>query len=138
MKIKGYKDMRVFFYIKDNLIETVTFLPAMIQNYGAIWNDVDEAPLKYDYIKPYISEDTEGKLNRLICPECGTHSFMLDRYRFSVDLGPVGYGGDVSVCPDCNRVVEVVTDTRYRFDNDHKPEEVAFPPAPSEDKKFGV
>lgn len=136
VQIKGYSNMVIFFFIKNGEINHITFAPSHLQDYGCMYNDIDSPLLSMDFISQYITGDSDTQENRLICPCCGTDSALIDWHDFYMDLGPVGYSGKLSVCPDCKRLVELLPDTRYRFDSSHKVKQKAPEISSSPSKPF--
>lgn len=136
VQIKGYNNMVIFFFIKNGMINHITFAPSHLQDYGCMYNDIDSPLLSMDFISQYITGDSDTQENHLICPCCGTNSALIDWHDFYMDLGPVGYSGKLSVCPDCGRLVELMPNTRYRFDTSHKVKQKAPEISSSSSKPF--
>lgn len=89
-----------------------------------------------DFVSQYITGDSDTQENHLVCPSCGTDSALIDWYDFYMDLGPVGYSGKLTICPDCGRLVELMPDTRYRLDPSHKVKQKAHVISSTQSKSF--
>lgn len=122
IKIKGYNDMVIFFFVRGEKIDHITFAPSHLQDYGCMYNDIDSPLFSVDYISQFITDDSDTQENHLICPTCGTDSALIDWFDFYMNLGPIGYSGKLSICPDCGRLVELMPDTRYRLEPNQKSE----------------
>lgn len=136
VQIKGYNNMVIFFFIKNEKIDHITFAPSHLQDYGCIYNDIDRPLLSLDFVSQYITGDSDTQENHLVCPSCGTDSALIDWYDFYMDLGPVGYSGKLTICPDCGRLVELMPDTRYRLDPFHKVKQKAHVISSTQSKSF--
>ncbi len=104
-----YANMIVMFRIRNRRITQMVLAPQHISPdypyFGGFW----EAPYTMDYFKVFLKQKLELRGNRIPCPNCGELSENLDWYifdrreRFSYQR----YGGTVSICPHCNRTVEI-------------------------------
>ena len=115
--------MYIVFGIVDEKITHVLFLPNPLQDPMIRYMDLDQLPFTYDYIMQNVSEKIEVKSNRIPCLKCGASSEELDWYNITVDCGPLGYVGVVSVCKKCKKVVEFFPDILLRNDNNHRAKE---------------
>ena len=104
--IKGYKSMYIVFRIVDNKITHVLSLPNPLQDPIIRYMDLNNLPFAYEYIMQNVNERIERKSNRIPCLKCGTSSENLEWYKVTVDCGPLGYVGVVSVCKKCKKVNE--------------------------------
>ena len=118
---KGYNKMVLIFIFKDGLLDQLTFGPRSIQGKWVHFHDLDTPTFSLEYMSQFIADDAASEELHLNCPTCGTDSLLLDWYKFQMNLGSVGYSGNVSVCDDCKRVVEYQPDTRYRLDDTNIP-----------------
>lgn len=68
------------------------------------------SPYNLNYIRTTLQPLKEGdeinKENRLWCPSCGAHSESLDWRNSLINTGFHGYQAEVSICPECSKVVE--------------------------------
>ena len=76
--------------------------------------ETHNVPFSVDFISRYLGESIECPENSLPCLECGTRPEELIWNRFSYESGIHTYGGQVSVCPHCNRVVDLYTNIKLR------------------------
>lgn len=97
--------------------------------------ETQNVPFSVDFISRYLGESIECPENSLPCLECGARPEELVWNRFSYESGIHTYGGQVSVCPHCNRVVDLYTDIRLRNET---PSEVKdeYKPALASGRKF--
>lgn len=65
-------------------------------------------PLKTSVIKEGIEESIPSLDNHMPCLLCGKQSHLHDWYRVSFTDNRYKVTANVSICPDCNRVVEVI------------------------------
>lgn len=119
--------MVVLFYFTDNMISKMAIVRSHIS--GGVYTHHDDLindyPFKLNYIKKYIVQCNEAEENekpsvkkhRLPCFSCGNSSETLDWYNSDILIGLHGYLGEVSICHKCGKVVEYVTNTRYRVEN---------------------
>ena len=85
---------------------------------------VKDYPFSLEFIKRHIEPLREPneynspvvKDNRLPCFSCGAKSETLDWFSTDIKIGFHGYRGLVSICPKCGKVVEYVTELRYRIE----------------------
>lgn len=120
--IRGYKSMYIVFRIVDNKITHVLSLPNPLQDPIIRYMDLNNLPFAYEYIMQNVNERIERKSNRIPCLKCGTSSENLEWYKVTVDCGPLGYVGVVSVCKKCKKVVEFFPEILLRNDDGHQPE----------------
>lgn len=106
----------IMFLIDGNSISTIVLTEVKSHR----WADEDNKlnfPLDYERIKPYLKKmiKSADMANRMPCLQCGMESDRLDWYK---SLLPYFYwhrdwvAGQVSVCPECARVVE------YKYEGD--------------------
>lgn len=88
----------------DDLVEDYPFNLAFINRYKKPLREVNE------FNAPVIKE------HRLPCFCCGAKSETLEWYSTQINIGIHGYPGIVSICPKCGKVVEYVTEGRYRLE----------------------
>lgn len=127
---KGYNKMVLIFIFIDGVLDQLTFGPRTIQGKWVHFHDLDTPAFNLGYISQFITEYADSEELHLNCPTCGTDSLLLDWFKFQMNLDSVGYGGNVSICTDCKRVVEYQPDTHYRL---HSSERPAFPQPIPED-----
>lgn len=121
--IKGYKSMYTVFRIVDNKITHVLLLPNPLQDPIIRYMDLNQLPFTYEYIMQNVTEKIESNPNRIPCLRCGTLSEKLEWYKVTVDCGPLGYSGVVSVCNKCKKVVEFFPEILLRNDMSHEAED---------------
>lgn len=117
IKPGDYREMILLFYFNGNVLADIVFAPSHIQDDMCRFHDLDYPPYSLDFISNTIDNTVECKPNHLCCPTCGTASTSLNWYKFNLPLGIHGYCGDVSLCPKCMRVVELLPNMRLRYDN---------------------
>lgn len=88
----------------DDLIEDYPFNINFIRRYTKPLREANE-------FNPLVKTE-----NRLPCFCCGTRSESLDWYSTQINCGIHGYNGIVSICPTCGKIVEYMTEIRYRMD----------------------
>lgn len=129
-----YREMVLLFVERDGFLDKITFSPSRIQDYMCQFHDIDQPGFSLEFISRCLSGDGEPLSNHLPCPVCGTVSSKLEWYKFDLPRGLHGYLGNVSVCPKCKKVVELVPDTRIRYET---PQHIAFgAPLPAHLSKF--
>ena len=115
--------MLVLFMMNDAKISRMVLINRYISDEEDL---VEDSPLGLEFIKQYIKPrgntnnskvSSVDKTNRLPCFSCGAKSEMLDWYSTDVLLGLHGDLGLVSICPKCKKVVEYVTEIRYRVES---------------------
>ena len=127
VKPKGYRDMIILFHSGDTTekIDGIEIAPNPLQRGYVIANsEFKDATYTTKYIDNKTTDNLVDRIeNRLFCPICGKESKYLTWKRYAIDMGPRGVAGEVSTCPDCNRVVELYPTTSLRFDENHKSED---------------
>ena len=104
-----FEPMLVMFRIIDGKIAQMVLAPKNISHDYPYYGGLREAPFTLNYFKPFLKQRIERRGNRIPCPNCGELSENLEWYifqtqdRFSYKL----YGGTVSICPHCERTVEL-------------------------------
>lgn len=121
--IKGYKSMYTVFRIVNNKITHVLLLPNPLQDPIFRYMDLNQLPFTYEYIMQNVSEKIVSNPYRIPCLRCGTSSEKLEWYKVTVDCGPLGYSGVVSVCNKCKKVVEFFPEILLRNDIRHEAED---------------
>lgn len=126
-KPERYENMIVMFSIRKGKITQMVLAPQFISNDYPYFGGFREAPYTYDYFKVFLRQKLELRGNRIPCPKCGELSENLDWYifdyreRFSYNW----YGGTVSICPHCNRTVEIfpIKSSKNEFQSSNATEE---------------
>lgn len=104
-----FEPMLVMFRIIDGKIVQMVLAPKNISHDYPYYGGFREAPFTLNYFKPFLKQRIELRGNRIPCPNCGELSENLEWYifqtqdQFSYKL----YGGTVSICPHCERTVEL-------------------------------
>lgn len=130
------ESMVAMFHIRDAMISTILFTLIEFKRLGPHYNNMNY-PLDFERIKQYLEPlpeiDDEGNsvdtTNRTPCLQCGMESDKLAWYQSTI---PASFSyrywrrGQVSVCPQCGRVVEYIfvknieksdaETERYKFD----------------------
>jgi hypothetical protein len=123
--IYGYRSMIILFRLDDEsgLIKEITFAPNPLQKYQVFPDrDFNNATYSKRYmLSKIIDNNVLRKAYRLSCPVCGEGSLLLDWHRYCLDFGLHGVVGEVSMCPHCNRVVEMVPTISMRYEEPQKP-----------------
>ena len=119
------KTMIVLFMMKDTKIVRMILVTRHISGGYYTHHDdlVEDFPFNLAYINRYkmpLREANEfnapiNKEHRLPCFCCGSKSETLEWYSTQINIGIHGYPGIVSICPRCGKVVEYVTEGRYRL-----------------------
>ncbi len=122
--IEGYKSTYTVFRIVDNKITHVLLLPNPLQDPMIRYMDLNKLPFTYEYIMQNVSEKIKSNSNRIPCLKCGASSEKLEWYKVTVDSGPLGYIGVVSVCKKCKKVVEFFPEILLRNDMNHKTKDI--------------
>lgn len=120
------KTMLVLFMIEGSKIIRLLLVRRHISGGYYTHHDdlVEDYPFKRQYIERYkkpLREANEfnkpvNTEHRLPCFSCGAKSETLNWYSTQINIGIHGYPGIVSICPNCGKVVEYVTEGRYRLD----------------------
>lgn len=107
----------VYFRIQNDKIADMVYMSQWATDgfVGSIC-ETQNVPFSVDYLSRYFEESIECPENSLPCLECGTRPEGLVWNRFSYEAGIHTYGGQVSVCPHCNRIVDLYTDIRLRHE----------------------
>lgn len=106
-----YARMIVMFRIRNGKITQMVLAPQCISPDFPYFGGFREAPYTKDYFKVFLKQKLELRGNRIPCPNCGELSENLDWYIFDKTdrFSYKRYGGTVSICPHCNRTVEIFT-----------------------------
>ena len=110
--------MVAMFHIRGTLISTLLFTLIEFKRFAPYYNNMNY-PLDFERIKQYLEPlpeiDDEGNTidttNRTPCLQCGMESDKLTWYQSTI---PTSFSyrnwsrGQVSVCPQCGRVVEYI------------------------------
>lgn len=123
IKPDGYKKMVLLFRVQNDELADIVFAPSLLQDYGCMFHDLDQPPYNVEFISNFLGEDDGTQDNHLPCPICGTDSNLIDWYKFHIPMDIHGYAGMVSICPECNKVVEFVPNIRLRYE---EPQRVVF------------
>lgn len=123
IKPGDYREMVITLIEKNGKLTNVVFAPSHLQDYGCMFHDLDQPQYSLEYMSRFLEEDEETHENHLPCPICGFDSALIDWYKFHIPMGIHGYGGLVSICPDCKRVVELMPNIRIRYE---EPQQVPF------------
>lgn len=107
----------VYFRIKNDKIADIVYMSQWATDgfVGSIC-ETQNVPYSVDFFSRYFGDTIECPENSLPCFECGTRPEDLVWKRFSYESGIHSYGGQVSVCPHCNRIVDLYTDIRLRHE----------------------
>lgn len=118
--------MLVLFMMNGTKISRLVLVQRNISGGLYTHNDdlIKDYPFSLEYIKRHIEPLREPneynspvvKENRLPCFSCGAKSETLDWFSTDIKIGLHGYRGVVSICPKCGKVVEYVTELRYRME----------------------
>lgn len=122
-----YATMIVMFRIRNGLITQMVLAPQIISGDHPYYGGFREAPYTEEYFRPFLKKELEFRGNRIPCPNCGELSENLKWYifkggdRFTYRY----YGGTVSICPHCNRTVEIfpIDSFENEFQSQHPVEE---------------
>lgn len=98
-KISGYRNMYLTFVVKKGVIICAIFQP--------IEEWLDKLPLSYKPLWFGRNISLGPQSNRMPCPVCGTLSESLEWNRALCACGGEENDADVSMCPQCHRIVEV-------------------------------
>ena len=107
--------MLITFRFKNGMISGMCLAPEYLNPKYEYYGGFREAPNTEEFFRRYIKSDLEPKTNRIPCHNCGTLSENLEWYSFDNNDYDYfyGYKGIVSVCPHCNRTVEIYPIERY-------------------------
>lgn len=120
IKPDGYKEMVLLFRVQNDELADIVFAPSLLQDFGCMFHDLDQPPYSVEFISNLLGDDEETQGNHLPCPICGTDSNLIDWYKFHIPMGIHDYAGEVSICPDCKKVVELVPNIRIRYEEPQK------------------
>ena len=106
---KGYADRLVLFKIHNGLITQMVLAPKFLSDEYRYFGGFREAPYTRHYFAPFLKQKIETRPNSIPCPNCGEVSENLEWYTFDwrERLSVRRYLGNVSICPHCNRTVEI-------------------------------
>ena len=117
IKISGYQQMYVLFRIHNGNIVNMVLAGNPLQNPMIRYEDLDKLPYTAEYIKANSNGRETPVTNRMPCLSCGNPSEMLDWYKVQINKGQLGYIGQASICPKCNRVVEFYPEQLIRYEH---------------------
>ena len=100
--------------IEDGLVQQMVFCTNPLQDIMIRHWDLDRDPDVLS-LKHEILEEIKPRRHRFPCMRCGTKSEELQWNNLSIDNGPIGYVGEMSVCPHCKKTVEFLPTIFYRL-----------------------
>ena len=104
--IEGYKTLIIMFRIVEEKVTHVVAASEPLHDLIHCNFEFDKLPLSYDYVMDNVKERIKGESGRLPCMKCGKLSENLQWHKASIEFRNKVYGGEVSVCRSCGRVVE--------------------------------
>ena len=115
--------MLVLFSLSDDIVSIMMLSPVSLHPYVGYHDNLMDFPFSIDEIKTMLTKQTDGnetvesinRNHRIPCFQCGSKSENLEWHDFKKETGEIGYSGQVTICPKCNRVVEFYPNKRYRF-----------------------
>lgn len=115
--------MLVLFSLSDDIVSRMMLSPISLNPSVDYHDNLMDFSFCIDKIKSYLtpireydgSDELIIRENRIPCFQCGTKSEDLDWYDFKIEDGDIGYSGQVTICQNCNRVVEFYPNIRYRL-----------------------
>ena len=115
--------MLVYTYLEEKRIKKLLLINHHISPMIGYRDDMTQKASPLEEIKeelvPMNEKDLlnleDGCENRIPCLSCGRNSNSLKWYFHNEEAGSIGYRSVVSVCPNCNKVVEYNPIIRYRF-----------------------
>lgn len=115
IKVKNYKEMYVMMRIVEGKITNMVSSGNPLQNPLVRYEDLDHLPYTAEYMEYHSKERITPEANRMPCLCCGKPSEKLNWHKVEINKGPLGYIGQASICPNCNKVVEYYPEILQRF-----------------------
>lgn len=119
-------NMIVLFHIKESKVDRIVLSSISLAPPSNSFNDnlLEDLPFDYEYIKKRLEPSGESdkginsieKEHRLPCMSCGLPSEKLEWGNCIIYTGIHGYLAQVSICPNCGKVVEFYPKIRLRFE----------------------
>ena len=116
IKQKDTDEAYIFFHLESGKIKTAIITPRQQQPIMVRYYDLDRPRLDYEKIMSKKEGSVPAETNRMPCLICGRLSEDLDWYKLSVDSGPFGHIGEVSICPHCHAQAEFYPEIFLRKD----------------------
>ena len=135
IKVKNYKEMYVMMRMVEGKITNMVFSGNPLQNPLVRYEDLDHLPYTTEYMKCHSKEKITPEANRMPCLCCGKPSEKLNWYKVEINKGTLGYIGQTSICPDCNKVVEYYPEILQRF---NEPVESTYKKTPVENQQKDI
>jgi len=105
----GSKAMYQMARIEHGKVQQLVLCPNPLQSPMIRYWDLDHSPLLFSdhSVMPHrMGRDLDPRPYRIPCMQCGCKSEKLQLYEYTHEAGPLGYKGELSVCPNCREAVE--------------------------------
>lgn len=108
IRFTQYFPIVILFHLNNEGVSTITIAQKYLSKFKSELCDIDNPGFCCRAVIPYLGENEETKENQLCCPICGTDSALLDWYTFAMPEGKFGRAGQLSICPTCAKVVQLI------------------------------
>lgn len=119
IRTPGCRDLYIIARIEDEIVKHLVLCPKPLQNPMIRYWSLDSSPLLFEKstLFPHrMGKNLEAHKNRIPCMRCGCKSENLQWHEYTHKTVPLGYTGELSVCPYCMEAVEYFPTLLHRYD----------------------
>ena len=119
IRTPGYKDLYIIARIEDRMVKHLVLCSNPLQSPMIRYWSLDSSALLFEKstLFPHqMGKNLEARKYRFPCMRCGCKSENLKWYEYTHETVPLGYTGELSICPNCMEAVEFFPTILHRHD----------------------